>query len=135
MVALYIPISYSLASQEEEDEICNGCGSKDGIKFPSSFLGVSIKKACQIHDWMFAKGLTMGDYVFANAVFLWNMTAIIMNESRNLFMILARSTIALYYFLGVMSRYGGDAYWVEKDRNEYMNITIRGEFLCETLQK
>lgn len=46
---LYAPKEYWSASQEELDEVCNGCGSKDGIKVPDTIYGLSIKIACDIH--------------------------------------------------------------------------------------
>ena len=75
----YIPVSYTNATPEERAKICNGCGAKDGIKVPSTMYGLSIEKACQIHDWMFEEGTTLGDFWFANLMFFWNLTVIIVN--------------------------------------------------------
>jgi hypothetical protein len=128
-VALYIPNSYLLASQKEKDEVCNGCGAKDGAKVPDYIWFLSILLACKIHDWMFEKGKTQGDYWFANLIFFWNMTALVINGSANKAMIILRMGIVLVYFLGVMTRFGISAYWVKKEKNEDNTITIKGSLV------
>lgn len=127
-LSLYIPISYTKASEEEKNEVCNGCGAKDGFSVPNTFWGLLIVEACQIHDWMFHKGKTLGDYYFANVMFFWNMTAIVINGS-NWFTMFIRMERALKYFLGVMFKSGKKAYWVDKEENQKKNITIKGEFV------
>lgn len=123
---LYIPIPYKEASQKQRDEICNGCGAKDGIKVPNTFWGLKIKFACQIHDWMYHDGKTLGDYYFSNIMFFWNMIALIINGS-NWFMTFIRAERALKYFLAVMFKSGKNAYWTDKEKNDTMTITIKGE--------
>jgi len=127
---LYYPISYLRATEEEKKLVCNGCGAKDGFKVPNTFWGLLIVLACEIHDWMFYKGATLGDYFFANVIFFWNLTAIIFNKS-NKFMLLLRMERALKYFLGVMFKSGQNAFWVDKQRNNIMTITIKGKFQNE----
>ncbi len=124
---LYKPKTYLNATEEEKAKVCNGCGAKDGIKVPNTFWGLCIVIACQIHDWMFYEGKTLGDYFFANVIFFWNMTAIIINES-NVFMMFLRMERALKYFLAVMFKSGQKAYWVDKVYNSDMFITYKGEF-------
>lgn len=124
----YTPLSYLSATEEEKAKICNGCGSKDGIKVPDTFYGLSIKESCQKHDWMFHVGTTLGDYFFANIIFFWNMIATVINES-NWFMMFLRAERALKYFLAVMFKKGKSAFWVDKEKNDTMTITIRGEFI------
>jgi len=128
-LALYIPISYLEASKEEKAKVCNGCGAKAGTKFPDTFWGLCIILACQIHDWMFHEGRTLGDYFFANAIFFWNLTAIIYNES-NWFMYWLRLERALKYYIGVLTKQGLNSFFVEgKDKNEDMTITCKGKFI------
>lgn len=125
---LYMPLDYVEATKEEKAEICNGCGAKDGIKVPSTFWGLCIEESCQIHDWMFHKGQTLGDFFFANVIFFWNMTALVVNGS-NMFTMFFRMERALKYFLAVMFKMGREAFWVDKEKNDIMTITIKGEFV------
>ena len=123
---LYAPKSYWNASQEDKKKICNGCGAKDGIKVPDTMWGLLIIMACQIHDWMFHEGKTYGDFLFANAIFIFNLTMIIIARSANWFMITLRLGRASKYFYAVMIK-GEKAYWVDKEKNKNLNITYKGE--------
>lgn len=126
---LYIPISFMEASKEEKAKICNGCGAKDGMKVPGTVWFLSIVFACQVHDWMFEKGQTLGDYYFSNIMFFWNMTAIVINGS-NWFTMLPRMERVLKYFIAVMTKYGKKAFWADKGfKNKLKIITIKGEFV------
>ena len=127
-LALYVPNTYLQATDEERAEVCNGCGAKDGVKVPSTMWFLCVVLACNIHDWMFKEGKTLGDFWFANLIFFWNMTAIIYNGS-NFLMLLPRMERALKYFLAVLTKMGQDAYWVDKVKNEDKHITIRGELV------
>jgi hypothetical protein len=125
---IYAPSDYFTAPQSIKDEHCNGCGAKGGLNVPDTLWGLRITIPCNIHDWMFAKGQTTGDYYFANAIFFWNMIALVVNGS-NRFMMLLRAERALKYFLAVMFKSGRKAFWNEKNgTNERITITYRGEF-------
>jgi len=125
---IYAPSDYFTAPQHLRDALCNGCGAKGGVNVPDTFWGLTITEACNIHDWMFSKGKTIGDYYFSNAMFFWNMTAIVVNES-NRFMMLLRAERALKYFLGVMFSKGRKAFWKKKNgTNDSITITYKGEF-------
>mgnify|MGYP000344950273 CR=1 FL=1 len=125
---LYIPKTYTNSTKQKIEKVCNGCGAKGGIKFPSSFLGVKIKTACNVHDWMFEEGVTLGDYFFSNLMFFWNLFALIWNSS-NWFTISIRTPMVMSYFLATMSKRGQEAFWVNgKVENKNKHITIRGEF-------
>ena len=127
MRKLYTPFSYTEASCEELAKVCNGCGAKDGMKFPGVMWGLSIVDACNIHDWMFHVGVTQGDFEFANNMFDHNLRMIIKAES-NWFMRPLRLARADKYSYGV-EKFGESAYWVEtKVRDDRMSITIIGEF-------
>lgn len=128
MLPLYYPKTFINASLEEMKEVCNGCGAKDGVNVPDTMWGLKVTKPCNIHDWMFHKGTTLGDYYFANVMFFWNLTATIIDGS-NWFTMLPRMKRALKYFLAVLTKAGTEAYWVDKRYDDRMNITIRGEFL------
>lgn len=123
---LYAPNSYYNATCEEKRKVCNGCGSKGGIKVPGTFYGLDITPACNIHDWMFEKGTTYGDFLFANAMFLLNLVLLVI-EGSNWFMKILRLARATKYFLAVALK-GQDAYWKNKTKNEEMHITYKGGF-------
>ena len=124
---LYKLISYVEATEEERSAVCNGCGAKDGISVPNTMWGLSIKEACENHDWMFDKGITWGDFIFSNAIFLYNLTTIIINGS-NFITIMPRLYRAVKYYLAVV-KWGEKAYWINKDKNENKNITFKGIFV------
>lgn len=121
---LYKPNTYAEATPAQRAAVCNGCGAKGGIKVPSAFIGLCIKEACNIHDWMFQEGETKGDFRFANIMFLVNLVAIIVNSS-NLFTRAIRLFFAVNYFLAVALK-GEDAFWVGKTKNNKKNITYKG---------
>lgn len=123
---LYQPNSYYEASLEERKKVCNGCGAKGGIKVPSTFIGLNIKEACNIHDWMFKEGTTKADFIFANVMFLVNLIVIIINGS-NIFTRAIRLFFAVNYFLAVALK-GDDAFWKDKEKNDLMIITYKGSF-------
>lgn len=123
---LYAPLSYWNATPEELKEICNGCGAKGGIKVPNTMWRLNIKECCQIHDWMFKFGKTYADFLFANAVFIMNLAIAIVSKS-NKFLAALRLARATKYFMAVQTL-GSDAFWVDKERNDEMVITYKGEF-------
>lgn len=79
----------------------NGCGSKGGIKFPDSFLWVSIKSACNNHDIDWSLSLTVDDLINDNYRFRRNMERIIDAESANWLMVHIRMKMMNYYYEGV----------------------------------
>lgn len=122
----YAPIGYWAMTPEEKATICNGCGAKGGITVPDTMWGLSIKEACNIHDHMYQVGKTYGDFLFANAMFMFNLTLIIVKGS-NWFTMTPRLSRATKYFIAV-ALYGHDAFWKEKDQNYYYDITYKGVF-------
>ena len=123
---LYAPLSYWTATQNELKESCNGCGAKDGIKVPNTMYGLCIKKACEIHDWMYKVGTTLADKLFADAIFRLNLS-IIIDAGSNFFTALLRHGRASTYYTAVIE-WGESAFWVDKKRNDEMVITYIGEF-------
>ena len=122
---LYAPKTFWKASPNEIKKHCNGCGAKGGIKVPNTMYGLNVKICCEIHDWMFAKGKTYADFLFANAVFIMNLTIVISNN--NLFLAPFRFSRATKYFLAVQTL-GESNYWKNKRKNKVLNITFKGEF-------
>lgn len=123
---LYAPLSYWNATQNELKESCNGCGAKDGIKVPNTMYGLCIKKACEIHDWMYKIGKTLADKLFADAIFRLNLS-IIIDAGSNFLTALLRHGRASTYYTAVIE-WGESAFWVDKKRNDEMVITYIGEF-------
>ncbi len=123
---LYAPKTYWEATKEERKAVCNGCGAKGGINVPDTMYGLSITQSCNIHDWMFKEGVTYADMMFANAMFLLNLTIEIIAGS-NWATKPMRLMRATKYFLAVI-QFGSDAYWVDKEPNDDMSITFSGTF-------
>ncbi len=99
--------------------IVNGCGAA-GAKFdfvPDSIYGLSIKEACNIHDYMYHVGDNSEDKIISDRVFFYNTIRIIDGNGGPLK--LFRKLRALWYFLSV-NFFGGPAYW--KTKNEAGNI-------------
>lgn len=78
----------------------NGCGSKGGYKFPSSFLGVYIESACSLHDMMWELAESYSDLVEANEIFDNNLKRISDAESIVVMRWIRRQMIS-YYISGV----------------------------------
>ena len=123
---LYAPISYYEATEEERKAVCNGCGAKGGIDFPDTMYGLVVSESCHIHDWMTAHGKTLGDFYFAGAIFILNLTVTIVSNSNKLTNVL-RLMRASKYFSAVMYK-GLEHYWKDKEQNDVMHITFKGEF-------
>lgn len=123
---LYAPFTYHEASPEEKLDICNGCGAKGGVNVPDSMWGLYIGEACNIHDWMFNEGKSLADFYFSNAVFIMNLSIIIVCGG-NAWLAPLRLMRATKYFVAVQSL-GEDAYWEDNLRNDVMDITYKGSF-------
>ena len=126
MIPLYYPNSYLIATKKQLDKVCNGCGAEGGIKVPNKMYMLCIVEACEVHDWMFHIGKTAADLDFANAMFDYNLRAIIKNNSSQplRYLRLARSDKYSY----MVEQFGEKAYWVNKEKNDGINITIKGQF-------
>ena len=131
---IYAPITYWELSPEEKKEICNGCGSKDGLKVPDTFWGLNIEEACNIHDYMYNIGKTHYDKLFADAMFRLNLTVIIDAKETfkdKLFSILRHYRAGTYYI--AVAKYGNSSFWKDKERLSpedpmAFRITFTGEF-------
>jgi hypothetical protein len=90
--------------------ICGGCGPGQwGDYFvPDTLWGLSIKLACEIHDYMYHVGKTAEDKFRADSMFLQNMIALIWRGS-NWFTFPLRVLRAAKYYVAV-ARYGDNAF-------------------------
>lgn len=87
-----------------------GCGpGKIGDLFvPDTFYGLSIKPACEIHDYCYETGQTLDDKAFADMLFLINTLAIIEHRSGRLLKV-PRTYRAITYYIAVRDA-GRDAF-------------------------
>lgn len=118
---LYAPKSYIDAPQEVRDAVVNGCGTSGwkGYLVPDTIWGLNIVEACRIHDWMYAEGETLVDKDEADRVFLNNMLRLVAAAGGFGLLQALRRRRARIYFEAV-SRFGGPAFWHEKNRLENM---------------
>ena len=123
--SLYAPESYAIADDLIKGLICNGCGAKGlgGWVVPNTMYGLSIKEACNIHDWMYNDGKTFSDKEVADRTFLNNMLRIIDGADHFGSAILRpfRRIRAMSYFTAV-KRFGGLAFWSGKNKPQEMLI-------------
>lgn len=125
---LYAPKEWWEALPTLREEHCNGCGSEldlTGKLVPNTLYGLNVRVACCVHDWMYIKGETQGDRLFADAVFLLNMTVIILAKGG--WLCALRLLRASKYFAAVAWK-GGDSFFHEKEENGDYHITFKGEF-------
>lgn len=113
-VKLFAPEDYTLSTQAQKDEVCNGCGiGKMAIIVPNGIFGVSIRKCCDIHDWMyFFAEPNIFEKDQADRVFLNNMLRVIQETGG--FLQTARSWLAFFYYTAVRI-FGGPAFWEGKN--------------------
>lgn len=116
MAKLYAPESYWKYDRANLEEVINGCGPS-GWKsrlVPDSILGVSIKVACEIHDFMYFFGENEEDREEADRTFLNNMLRIVEAESAWFGSKWARRRLVLYYYSSVRD-FGGRYFWDDKN--------------------
>jgi hypothetical protein len=120
---LFAPESYYQAEEKEKDRVCNGCGAKGlgGWLVPNTLYFLSIKEACNIHDWMYEQGKTNTDKEEADRVFLNNMLRIIEGKPSKLLNALRRQRAMKYYT--AVKDYGGPAFW--NCKNNVINHLLR----------
>lgn len=101
---LVAPFSFWCMTQEQIDDVCNGCGPQGGIfnRFlsfcvPDSLFGLNIKPACNIHDYCWSlDDMTKKE---SDNLFLDNMGAII--DSHGGVLRAARHWAAFHYWIAV----------------------------------
>lgn len=81
---LQAPSSYWSAAVQIRHANCNGCGTGGwkGELIPDTIWGLSVTAACNIHDWMYAEGITEDDRGEADATFLANLLALVEEAAR-----------------------------------------------------
>ena len=120
---LFAPPSYWALTPRQRADICNGCGTKGivGHIIPDSLYGLSIKEACNIHDYMYRTGSTIEDKWEADRVFLNNMLRLVDDGSDNWFTRWVRSRAAVKYYYAVRDC-GGPAFWQGKNSFDELGL-------------
>ena len=112
---LKAPQSYWDASRKMIESIAGGCGP-GGVGdwlIPDTNWGLSIRPACEIHDWMYYEGETQEEKDMADLIFLDNMLTLVKNGTW--FLKIPRDHRAFVYYEAV--KYGGDhTYWKGKEK-------------------
>lgn len=122
---LFAPESFWQAPISERRQVCNGCGSKgwSNLLVPDYMWGISIREACDIHDWMYQEGQELEDKLRADRVFLNNLLRLIDARSKSRVLKFLRRRRARTYYLAV-KYFGGDAFWAGKNLNtEFREIS------------
>lgn len=73
---LIAPESYRRANRRVRDRYCNGCGGAGSWLawlVPNHILGVCVRPACNIHDWMYAHAKRRRDKFWADLILLCNL--------------------------------------------------------------
>lgn len=118
-IKLYAPPSYWRCSTDELNAVTGGCGpgGKGDYLVPDTMYGLSVFRACQIHDYMYYEGKTQEDKEKADRAFLNNMVRIINAETKWKWLRSLRKCRARTYYTAV--RYGGGgSFWDGKNRPE-----------------
>lgn len=124
MPELYAPQTYWQLTPAAHEEICNGCGAagwKGGL-IPDHLLWLSIRDACDIHDYMYHVGTCLADKEEADRVFLNNMLRIIEAESIWILKRWRRHMAMDYY--GAVKDFGGPFFWADKNKQECMGLVM-----------
>lgn len=124
-VCLYAPRSYVEAPDVIRRIVVNGCGvgGWKGKLVPDTVWGLSIREACNIHDWMYHEGDTIKEKEEADRVFLNNMLRLV--DAGAWWLRGVRRRRAHKYYLAVRM-FGGPAFWEGKNppETEY-NIALK----------
>jgi len=108
----------------EEERALLGCGPGrvGDYLVPDSFFGLSIRIACQVHDFMYRTGQSITDKARADRVFM-NNTMRIVNAAGGILR-WPRKVLALFYYK-MVDLYGGLSFWDGKNEgNEEKEVEV-----------
>lgn len=121
-IKLYAPEKYGVqpccfhdATPEQIALATGGCGpgGVGDYLVPDTMYGLSVKLACQIHDWQYHYGVTFQDKINADMNFKDNMVRIIKAQNSFGFIENLRLRRAQTYY-EMVKNFGGPAYWANK---------------------
>ena len=123
MTLLYAPAEYWQLTPEQRKDVTIGCGpGRFGSRLvPDRLWGLSIKEACNIHDWMYHTGAAIEDKDEADRVFLNNMLRLI-DSAGGLWPVVALRRHAAAKYYRAVADFGGPAFWSGKNRAENMGV-------------
>lgn len=100
---LAAPWSFWTASADLRRDVVNGCGpgGLGDLAVPDWILGLNMRPACEIHDWMFAVYNCKEGFTLSNNLFLNNMVRINHQHDGFLFLKRWRLKIIKKYFQAV----------------------------------
>lgn len=116
---LFAPETYWRLPPDVRDRLYEGCGP-GGVGdrlVPDTMYGLSVKRACRIHDHMYEVGETEEDRQEADDVLLNNCLRIIDAHTKNRTLKKLRYRRAYVYYV-MVRRYGGPAFWNNKNKPE-----------------
>ena len=116
---LFAPKTYWTTPKEEIDRVTGGCGPGrfgDWL-VPDTIWGLSIKKACRIHDFSWYIAETLEEKEASDRAFLNNMLRLIYAGAKWWILRKLRIRRAYKYYLAV-KLLGGPAFWKGKNSDE-----------------
>ena len=116
---LFAPKEYWELDPDVKQLITNGCGpwGWKGRLVPDHLWFLSIKLACDIHDFMYLVGETIEEKIVADRVFLNNMLRLIDHAGGFNFIIKKRKFLAKFYY-EMVDNFGGPSFWESKNKLE-----------------
>jgi hypothetical protein len=122
VLKLQAPPAFWVFHKDTLAELVNGCGPGGwkGVAIPDTVYGLSIKQACDIHDFMYLYGETEAERKEADQWFSHNMHVIVVNHYeastlpsflKNLMLFLRRRRIKKYYLF--VRAFGGSYFWTD----------------------
>ena len=113
---IYAPASFLLATPEQLEEMCNGCGAADSwFRPPEKMYGTNIVAACIVHDWMYGKGCTIEDKEEADRIFFNNMIRLIERDRVKWYKPTHLQHRRAYKYYKTVDLFGGPAFWAGKN--------------------
>lgn len=109
------PCCFHDATPAQIASIAGGCGpgGLGDYLVPDKLWGLSVKLACQIHDWQYHYGVTLQDKIDADLNFRDNMVRIIKAQnSWGIIENLRLNRARIYY--EAVKNFGGPAFWSGK---------------------
>ena len=113
---IYAPASFLLASPQQLEWVCNGCGAADSwFRPPPKVYGTDIVAACIVHDWMYGHGCTIEDKEEADRTFFNNMIRLVERDRVKWYKPTSLQHRRVYKYYKAVDLFGGPAFWAGKN--------------------